>query len=222
MSNKHDYKVEKVKEYKYIKFNSSRTEYKIYSDVDIFQVHNAVTELVNKMTTGLPDNVKLQISLENDKNDEVNQTKLLNKTFMVARLADWVILFIDYQDMEIEDIAIKLLKIDIPTGSGRRVNKIITVNSKCSIIKIRNNDTICLARAIVVRLAVQNREKLPDTFRSNLTEDELKQINTRSSAIADGPRDASCQLKSCQLPRNSVETTCTTSPDHIDVMKLEV
>ena len=29
---------------------------------------------------------------------------------------------------------------------------------------------------------------------------------TRSSAIAEGPRDASCQLKSCQLPRNSTET----------------
>ena len=34
---------------------------------------------------------------------------------------------------------------------------------------------------------------------------------TRSSAIAEGPRDASGQLKSCQLPRNSAETTCTTS-----------
>jgi len=37
---------------------------------------------------------------------------------------------------------------------------------------------------------------------------------TRSSAIADGPRDASCQLK-------SAETTCTTSPEQIEIMKLE-
>jgi len=45
---------------------------------------------------------------------------------------------------------------------------------------------------------------------------------TRSSAIVEGPRDASCQLKSCQLPHNSAETTYTTSPDQIDGMKLEV
>ena len=44
---------------------------------------------------------------------------------------------------------------------------------------------------------------------------------TRSSAIAEGRRDASCQLKSCQLSRNSAETTCTTSPEEIEVMKLE-
>ena len=37
-----------------------------------------------------------------------------------------------------------------------------------------------------------------------------------------GPRDASCQLKSCQLPHNSAETTYTTSPDQIDGMKLEI
>ena len=46
-------------------------------------------------------------------------------------------------------------------------------------------------------------------------------MQTRSSAIAEGPRDASCQLKSCQLPRNSAETTCATSPEQIKVMKLE-
>jgi len=43
----------------------------------------------------------------------------------------------------------------------------------------------------------------------------------RSSAIAEGPRDASCHLKSCQSPHNSAETTCTTSPEQIEVMKLE-
>jgi len=47
-------------------------------------------------------------------------------------------------------------------------------------------------------------------------------ILTRSSAIAEGPRDASCQLKSCQLPRNSAETTYTRSPDQIDDLKLEI
>ena len=50
----------------------------------------------------------------------------------------------------------------------------------------------------------------------------LTELLTRSSAIAEGPRDASCQLKSCQLPRNSAETTYTTSSDQIDGMKLEV
>ena len=44
---------------------------------------------------------------------------------------------------------------------------------------------------------------------------------TRSSAVTEGPRDVSCQLKSCQLPRNSAETTCTTSPEQIEVMKFE-
>jgi len=44
---------------------------------------------------------------------------------------------------------------------------------------------------------------------------------TRRSAVAEGPRDASCQLKSCQLSRNSTETTCTTSPEQIEVMKLD-
>jgi len=39
----------------------------------------------------------------------------------------------------------------------------------------------------------------------------------RSSAVAEGPRDALCQWKSCQLLRNSAETTCTKSPEQIEV-----
>ena len=50
----------------------------------------------------------------------------------------------------------------------------------------------------------------------------ISDFQTRSSAIAEGPRDASCQLKSCHLPRNSAETTYATSPDQIDGIKLEI
>ena len=49
-----------------------------------------------------------------------------------------------------------------------------------------------------------------------------EKTTTRSSAITEGPRDASCQMQSCQLPRSSAETTYTTSPDQIDGMKLEI
>jgi len=43
----------------------------------------------------------------------------------------------------------------------------------------------------------------------------------RGSAIAEGPRDTSYQLKSCQLTRNSAETTCTISAEQTEVMKLQ-
>ena len=39
----------------------------------------------------------------------------------------------------------------------------------------------------------------------------ISHISLQEAELVEGPRDASCQLKSCQLPRNSAETTCTTS-----------
>jgi len=38
----------------------------------------------------------------------------------------------------------------------------------------------------------------------------IRPVKTRSSAIFHWPCDVSCQLRSCQLPCNSAETTCTT------------
>ena len=49
----------------------------------------------------------------------------------------------------------------------------------------------------------------------------LHYLAARSSAIAEGPRDASSELKSWQLRRNSAETTCTRIPEQIEFMKLE-
>ena len=57
---------------------------------------------------------------------------------------------------------------------------------------------------------VTHREsEAPELFTACIERREVQ----KSSAIAEGPRDASCQFKSSQLPRNSAETTCTTSPE---------
>jgi len=121
-------------------------------------MHKVIGELIDKMAAGLPENVKLQIILESNRNDRVSHTKLLSKAEMILKLTDWVNLFIDYYEMKPEDITFKLLTIEIPVGKGRRVNKIITVDSKRSIIQITNKDTICLARALIICLAAHRRQ----------------------------------------------------------------
>jgi hypothetical protein len=115
---------EKTYEYYYEKYRTKRSEWKVFGDIDIFQVHDVTFKLVNRMTEGLPDNVKLKVTVENRQNDRVNQTKLLSKQDIICRLSDWVNVFIDYYDMEIEDITFKLMAIEIPAGAGR-------VNNKC-------------------------------------------------------------------------------------------
>jgi len=140
-------------------------------------MHKVIGKLIEKMAVGLPENVKQQITSENNRNDRVNQAKLSSKAEMILKkLTDWVILFIDYHDMKMENITFKLLKIEIPTGTGKTVKRIISVDSKRSIIQIRNKDTSCLARSIVVALATLNRDKLQDIFRERLSEEEVKKI----------------------------------------------
>ena len=175
-NNVNDYKIVKEHEYIYNKFHTTRSEWKIYGDIDIFKTQEVINNLVARMTEGLPDNVKLQIMLVNNKDDRSIQTKLINKNEMIMKLADWVNFFIDYKEMEIEDLTFVLLSIEIPSGAGKRVNAIIAVDSKRS-IRIKNNDTLCLARSIIVGLAVYNKEKLESVFKGKLTTDEVKLLN---------------------------------------------
>jgi len=142
----------------------------------MFQLHTVLQKLIDIMISNLPENVKMQISLTNEKTGKVNQTKMLNKTDMTEQLSDWVGMFTDYPDIEMEDITFKLLKTEIPTGAGR-VNRIITVDDKHCIIHIRDDDTLCLARSVVVALATNERQYLESILKGKLTTDELKQIN---------------------------------------------
>ena len=93
------------------------------------------------------------------------------------------------------------------------LNKLTTLNNKIHRILQRKSPRCCTT-CFHIQYNILPPAQLFTCHVINL-------VYTRSSAIAEGPRDASCQLKSCQLPRNSAETTYT-SPDQIDGMKLEV
>ena len=179
-NNVNNYRIVKERDYTYDRFNAARSEWKIYGDVDIFQIQEVIYNLVNRMVEGLPENVRLQIMLRNNNNDRRIQTGVIIKNEMIARLADWVNLFVDYYDMNIEDLTFVLTAIEVPAGAGKRVNSIITVDSKRSIIKVENNDTTCLARCIIVGLAVNNREKLESIFKGKLSVNDCDHLNKSS------------------------------------------
>jgi len=108
------------------------------------------------------------------KSDEI--VKQGRDDFKINRLGYLIYWLLRYETWK-KLITFKLLTIEIPTGKGKRVNKKLTVDSKRGIIQITNKDTICSARALIVRLTAHHKQKLKDIFRSNLTKDELKQIN---------------------------------------------
>ena len=93
------FKIEKFREYRDEKFQAVRSEWKISGPVDLFQVNNVITKLVDEMTANSSDNVKLQVSSVSNVDDKINRTKLLNKNEIVNELSDWVHFFIDYHDM---------------------------------------------------------------------------------------------------------------------------
>ena len=79
--------------------------------------------------------------------------------------------------MDIEDVTFKLMSIEISQGTGRP-NAIISLDDKRCITQIKNNDTLCLVRSILVSLSY-NVPKLQEVFKSKLTIDEIKMINFR-------------------------------------------
>ena len=110
-TDKRPFKIEKVREYRNEKFQAVRSEWKISGPVDLFQVNEVITKLVDEMTAKLPENVELQVSLVNNFDDKVNQTPLLEEQGIVNKLSEWVEFFVDYHEMQMENTTFKLLAI---------------------------------------------------------------------------------------------------------------
>ena len=133
-----------------------------------------------RMTSNLPANVRIKIGLITTQNGDVEvSSKILTRAQMNDIISEWVNYFMDYKDIDIEDITFRLMAIEIPNGTGRSANKIINVSSSRCIIQIKNKDTLCLVKSIIVAMSVNNVPKLQEIFKGKLSEDEIKAINYR-------------------------------------------
>ena len=151
------------------KFNAYTNEFKINvrenfinNKNDVFSVFEKMVEMTIKKRQ-LKGNDRFRLVISNDELDHPISTKLLKVSdFKLNQLSD-VINTLEYKEIDLEKCKIIVQSVKIPAGKGRLYLSKQTVNRKQCIITIKNNDTICLARAIVTAYANLHPENYTTT-----------------------------------------------------------
>ena len=162
-----------------VAFNGSLTNsrWQFVGDVDAFNLRAALTDLVNTIMSNINEGTFVQIRISSLRSDRIAMTNFLVKNQLIYNLFNILDLLIDYADFDINDIIYTVVKIRPPEGSGWKVNKIVDVRNKRSILSINNTDNLCLGRAIVTGLADSKTTNIVDIFKGKLTKEEIDEIN---------------------------------------------
>ena len=105
----------------------------------------------------------LRLVIQNEELPKAISTKF-NKVqdFKLGDLEN-VINILEYRAIPIEKCKIVFQSVKVPTGKGRLYLTKDTVSTKDCIIRDKNDDTICLARAVVTSLANLHPERWSKT-----------------------------------------------------------
>ena len=151
------------------KFNAYTNEFKINVRKNFINNKNDVFSVFEKMVAmtikkrQLKSNDRIRLVISNDELNHPISTKLLKVSdFKLNQLSD-VINTLEYKEIYLENCKIIIQSVKIPSGKGRLYLSKQTVNRKQCIITIKNNDTICLARAIVTAYANLHPENYTTT-----------------------------------------------------------
>ena len=146
------------------KFKSYTNEFKVKilkKLEDVKEIYHIFQELVKtvKMRRKLSDNDMLRLVIQNEELPNAISTKF-NKVedFKLGDLEN-VINILEYRAIPIEKCKIVVQSIKIPTGKGRLYLTKDTVSRKRAIVMIKNDDTICLERAIVTAMGNLHPER---------------------------------------------------------------
>ena len=132
---------------------------------DVKEIYHIFQELVKtvKKRRKLSDNDMLRLVIQNEELPNAISTKF-NKVenFKLGDLEN-VINILEYRAIPIEKCKIVVQSVKIPTGKGRLYLTKDTVSRKGCIITVKNDDTICLARAVITSLANLHPERWSKT-----------------------------------------------------------
>ena len=147
------------------KFKSFTIEFKVKilkKLHDVKEIYNIFEELIKtvKRRRKLTNNNRLRFVIQNDKLPNAISTKF-NKVqdFKLGDL-EQVIKILEYRDIPLENCKTVVQSVKIPAGKGKLYLTKDTVSRKNCIITVKNDDTICLARAIVTAHADLKPERL--------------------------------------------------------------
>ena len=151
------------------KFNSYTNEYKITVRKNSINKKNDIYNAFEKMLhmtikkRQLGSNDRLRIVILNDELTHPISTKMSRVSDFKLNHLMHVIDTLDYKEIDLENCKIIIQSVKIPSGKGRLYLSKQTVNRKRSIITIKNDDSICLARAIVTAYANIHSENYTNT-----------------------------------------------------------
>ena len=161
---------EEPKQYEIIQIGEKSNK-KFTTFFDIFKVEphqsteidfgKLLLEIANRVIKkrGLKDGDKIRWILSHSLWNNPISTKLITISGSITanNLINELVNFVEYKEVPLSEVKIEIQSIKIPRGMGRlRVMK-SNLNQKKSVITIKNDDSICLARAIVTAVANINK-----------------------------------------------------------------
>src|SRR5271165_2548990 len=153
------------------KFKTREARWMIEGDINLFSINEALKSLITKMAENVKPNSKVQIAMTDVDSSRYYRTNFLSIDELEDELLDFFDMFTEYPDFNINSIIFQSFSIDLPSGSGRPNRIIDTENSRC-ILRIKNNDSLCLVKSIIAGLSITNTDKLREVFKGKLRSEE--------------------------------------------------
>ena len=168
--------IEAPKQYEIIQIGEkSNKKFTTFFDIFKIEPHQSteidfgklLLEIANRVIKkrGLKDGDKIRWILSHSSWNKPISTKLITISGSISAndLINELVNFVEYKEVPLSEVKIEIQSIKIPRGMGRLHVMNSNLKQKKSVITIKNDDSICLARAIVTAVANINKTQWTKT-----------------------------------------------------------